>query len=192
MPQRSRLLQLWECRTLWLVSNHSNRFKKVGVQLLLLCAAALLFEGYFRYLHPLSKELTNFVFILEMSNERWDYLEEEHLGDALGEVMGKELVPTRKGATNESVEPEDDRPPYDRIRDAYHVVTNEDGFRDRSFPKHKAPGVQRILLVGDSISYGKGLTPKQRYADQLQSNAPSHVEILNLSYPACGTVCMVA
>jgi hypothetical protein len=151
-----------------------------------------LLEGYFRHLHTPSVDLVRFVFIHEMSNERWDYLMEEHLGEDMLKVIGSEMVPGREGSADAVIEPEKDRPPYDRIRKSYRVAHNPDGFRDRPFIREKAAPMQRIVILGDSISYGKGLTPKQRYGDLLQAQAPKHVQIDNLSYPACGTVCMVA
>lgn len=43
-------------------------------------------------------------------------------------------------------------------------------------------------MLGDSISYGKGLTRAERFTERLAAAHPG-LEIYNLAYPACGTVC---
>jgi len=43
------------------------------------------------------------------------------------------------------------------ITDEYHIVTNKDGFRDRNFTVEKPEDVTRILVIGDSITFGYGI-----------------------------------
>lgn len=131
---------------------------------------------------------TRFLFLHQMSLERWDYLLENGEEDAPVEAMAFDSVPSRERNKTWIEKPEDDRPPYDRIRNNFEVRTNAQGFRDRPFGP-KRPGTRRILVLGDSISFGKGVAVEERFSSLVAAHAPAHVEILNLAYPACGTTC---
>ncbi len=130
---------------------------------------------------------TRFLFLHQMSLERWDYLLESGEEAAPVEGMAFDFAPTREKNRRWVEEPEDDRPPYDRIRNSFEIVTNSDGFRDRPFTAQKKPGVKRVMVLGDSISYGKGVALPERFTSLLGPRP--HIEIQNLAYPACGTSC---
>ena len=65
------------------------------------------------------------------------------------------------------------------------ITYNKDGFRDRELvPKQK--GVYRVMVIGDSFTFGVGIQTQQRYSDQLEALLRTHypaqsIEVLNLS-----------
>jgi lysophospholipase L1-like esterase len=70
------------------------------------------------------------------------------------------------------------------------VQLNGAGFRDREWPEQKAPGVFRIVVMGDSITWGHGVNQAERYSDLLlallqRKGLP--VEVLNLAVSGYGT-----
>jgi hypothetical protein len=67
---------------------------------------------------------------------------------------------------------------------------NSAGLRDRDFPRHKPPGVKRIVVLGDSIGFGfcndsSALPIEQTFAKRLEMllNESEHqkVEVINFS-----------
>lgn len=167
-----------------------GRLKRWAIRLGIVVAILALVEGYFRYVHSPSEGLTRFVFLHEMSRERWDYLE-EHRDELLLDSERKEKPGVRHANHEYTEEPEGDRPPWDRVAHAYHVKTNGHGFRDVPFVADKAPSRTRILVLGDSLAFGKGQPVEARFTDILRGRAPEHVEILNLADLGCGIECMV-
>ena len=82
--------------------------------------------------------------------------------------------------------------PEDRVR-------NSAGFRDYEYPEEKAPGVFRVLGVGDSFTYGGGIDfddawPKrlERYLAQYRAAPGRRFQVLNLGAPGTGTAQQVA
>ncbi len=144
-------------------------------------------ELLLRSLGTASPAFARFVFLQEMSNERWDYLLDQERETMLSSLQ-EERIPTRHPNEEFTEEPELDRPPYDRLGVEFHVKKNAHGFRDPPFRPTRAPGRRRVLLLGDSIAYGKGLEPSQRLGDVWAALEP-RLEVLNLAHPACGTVC---
>lgn len=64
------------------------------------------------------------------------------------------------------------------------VVNNSRGFREREFRAPKAPGTTRVMVLGDSLTWGPGLAPQQRYtavAEEILNAAlaPRRFEVLN-------------
>lgn len=49
------------------------------------------------------------------------------------------------------------------------VTTNSDGLRDRSVSRQSSPGVFRIAVIGDSITFGWGVPQEQTYPQQLEA-----------------------
>ncbi len=61
---------------------------------------------------------------------------------------------------------------------------NADGFRDRIYARPKPPGVFRILVLGDSLTFGYGVAQQQTYPKRmemlLEARLGQNVEVLNL------------
>ncbi len=68
-----------------------------------------------------------------------------------------------------------------------HVQTNGDGFRERSFSMTKPAGTYRIVVLGDSFTFGNGLEANERYSDRLQAWLPPGYEVLNFGAPGANT-----
>jgi lysophospholipase L1-like esterase len=68
-------------------------------------------------------------------------------------------------------------PPFNHIR----IVTNADGLRDVAHAHAKVPGVTRILGLGDSVTFGAGVSFEDTYLAQLEGRlraAGKNVEII--------------
>lgn len=68
------------------------------------------------------------------------------------------------------------------------VVNNKYGFRERDFDAPKPKGACRIMVLGDSFTWGAGLSVRERYTnvleDQLKSKYPqANIEVLNFGMP---------
>src|ERR1041385_2285125 len=50
----------------------------------------------------------------------------------------------------------------------YPVVKNHFGFREREFKTPKPPNTFRIMVLGDSLTWGVGIAPEQRYTYLLE------------------------
>ena len=46
---------------------------------------------------------------------------------------------------------------------------NDDGFRDRDYPRERRPGTFRILVLGDSVAYGTGVQLQETLAKQMEA-----------------------
>ena len=72
-----------------------------------------------------------------------------------------------------------------------HVVYNSDFFRDRNFDVNKKPGVARIGVLGDSITFGGGIeNVNDRFSNILEKKlraANFSVEVYNLGKPGYDT-----
>lgn len=71
------------------------------------------------------------------------------------------------------------------------------GFRDREHAEAKAPGVYRILVVGDSFTYGMGIDrPDERVGERLERELPARigrpVEVVNAGLPFTHTLQHIA
>lgn len=69
----------------------------------------------------------------------------------------------------------------------YRVEINEAGFRDPERHLEAAPGVRRIALLGDSVSWGWGVDNGERFSDLLERDLGPDVEVLNFAVPGYGT-----
>lgn len=83
--------------------------------------------------------------------------------------------------------PELFRPPFDRVPESYLVRTNPDGFRERKFPKHSRQ--KSIVILGDSVGFGKGVPVEERFSSIIQQQIPN-TPIYNLSLLGCTADCM--
>lgn len=62
------------------------------------------------------------------------------------------------------------------------VVNNRYGFRERDFIVPKPDGLRRIMVIGDSLTWGAGLRPEERYTAVMERELPG-VEVLNFGAP---------
>ena len=75
-----------------------------------------------------------------------------------------------------------------RVRlEPFRVAINADGFRDRAFSREKPAGTKRIVVVGDSITFGEGVEADATYAKvlerRLNENGTDPFEVLNMGVP---------
>ena len=73
------------------------------------------------------------------------------------------------------------------------VSLNPLGFRDRNHPLQAAPGTRRVLILGDSLAYGWGITnPQDRFGEQLAATLTNRTqqpwEAINGSHPGTHTL----
>jgi lysophospholipase L1-like esterase len=62
------------------------------------------------------------------------------------------------------------------------VRTNSDGLRDRDFGATPQPGVTRIMMLGDSLTFGWGVPEEKTYSKRLEgmlARAGHRVEVIN-------------
>jgi lysophospholipase L1-like esterase len=139
-------------------------------------------EGWFRVVEPTDAQLGYYV-ACEMNLARWSFL----AGRRADLVLEPDVAHL---ATNQDLQklPEPGRPAFDRIGVAYRVRTNGLGFREREFPPPD-PGRPRVLVLGDSITFGKGVEEAERMTNVLQRVLPDRV-VLNLGVEGCTTRCM--
>ena len=62
------------------------------------------------------------------------------------------------------------------------VALNSLGFRDREFGP-KPQGSYRIVIVGDSFTFGNGVEAPDRFSNQLQQYLGTHYDVLNMGRP---------
>lgn len=70
------------------------------------------------------------------------------------------------------------------------IVVNSRGLRDREIPLAKAPDTRRILVLGDSFTYGSGVAGDETYPRRLESlltNRGWRVEVINAGVSGYGT-----
>jgi lysophospholipase L1-like esterase len=135
-------------------------------------------EGYLRWLHQPSEDVTRFLFHTSLNVSRWEFLDHER--DRLVVDMVLDL-----DVDEDFVEhPEEGRPAFDRVERPFHVRSNGLGYRDRAFDEHKAEGWRRILVLGDSVAWGKGVDEQHRFSNLLAAAAPPQLDVYNLAY--CG------
>ncbi|MFC1976629.1 hypothetical protein ACFLXQ_09535, partial [Chloroflexota bacterium] len=73
------------------------------------------------------------------------------------------------------------------------VVNNRFGFRDRNFDVPKPANVCRIMVLGDSFTWGSGLTPEERYTNLVETHlnqtfSDKEFEVVNFAEPGWPTV----
>ena len=76
---------------------------------------------------------------------------------------------------------------YDQGLAPVHVHTNDRGYRTPPFADAKAPGVVRIVCLGDSSTFGmqveESATYPRQLAARLEEAAPGRFEVINLGVP---------
>ena len=81
---------------------------------------------------------------------------------------------------------------YRNITWGHSVTTNRLGFRERDFEIPKPPGRYRVMVLGDSFTWGSGLALQERYTErveqQLEQQFPAQqIEVLNFGQPSTPT-----
>lgn len=72
--------------------------------------------------------------------------------------------------------------------DTEQLGTNSEGWRGRTeHSQPKPPGVRRLLLVGDSYTFGAGVADEEAFAHVLGELLGSEWEVVNISAPGWGT-----
>ncbi|HMB69488.1 MAG TPA: GDSL-type esterase/lipase family protein, partial [bacterium] len=75
------------------------------------------------------------------------------------------------------------------------VRINSAGFRDREYPLEKPEGTRRLLVLGDSITFGNSLRREERFSEILEERYREDgepVEVLNLGVAGYDTVQEIA
>jgi lysophospholipase L1-like esterase len=67
------------------------------------------------------------------------------------------------------------------------VRINGQGLRGGPVPVDKKPGIRRILMLGDSNTFGYGVEEEERFSDLLEGRLPRNHEVLNLGVFGYGT-----
>jgi hypothetical protein len=102
----------------------------------------------------------------------------ENLGSVIrfDETLGWSLRPR---ATSRSVD-------YQRNLD-YLIRINSLGMREREIARGKPTGRRRVLLLGDSVTFGTGVNAGWRFSDFMQRALTDDVEVVNAGVPGWGT-----
>ncbi len=76
-----------------------------------------------------------------------------------------------------------------------NIRVNRFGFRERNFEQEKPADVYRITVIGDSLTFGKGIREEDRFSDLLQQrlnanriHADISYEVLNFGRPGANTL----
>lgn len=76
-----------------------------------------------------------------------------------------------------------------------YVRINSAGFRDDEYELEKPPGTERIVVLGDSISFAIGLRSEERFSELLEADlaqGEAAVEVLNLGVSGYDTLQEIA
>ena len=85
-------------------------------------------------------------------------------------------------------------PPAARERTRWHVATNSRGFRTPEFEMQPAPGAIRVVVLGDSSTFGWGVEESETFPAQLRTALAARlgrpldqVEVIGLGVPGYST-----
>jgi len=149
--------------------------------LILFCST----EGYFRWIYKPSLPEVRSLFHKKLSVARLTFINANQDRLQLDDWR-KQTHPNE----DRLVPAEPDRPPFDRIHVPYRIKTNARGYRERPLPGAPADGVSRILLLGDSVSFGKGVDRDARFSNLVEAEGGGKIEVYNLGIPSCTSTCM--
>lgn len=68
-----------------------------------------------------------------------------------------------------------------------NVKINSKGVRDAEYEYSKGSGTFRILVFGDSMTWGYGVEAEERYTNVLENKLDNNVEVINMGVPGYGT-----
>lgn len=69
----------------------------------------------------------------------------------------------------------------------YRVTINSEGNRGPEHALEKAPGVTRVLVLGDSTAWGWGVDDAEVWCELVDARLGGEVEVINLAVPGYGT-----
>ncbi|MBU0758012.1 MAG: SGNH/GDSL hydrolase family protein [Nanoarchaeota archaeon] len=73
-----------------------------------------------------------------------------------------------------------------------NITTNSYGLRDREYSIRKNPDIIRILCLGDSVTFGQGVSLEHSFPKKLEQlfneSGKMKIEVLNFAVPGTGTV----
>lgn len=130
---------------------------------------------------PVDADLARFSFFVELKVSRWAYLRDQWVDHQMDAVLARR----KPGDWLEL--PEARRPPFDQVPLPYPVDNNAQGYRDDAWVH--TGGAQRVLLLGDSVSFGKGVEVQDRYADLIERERPG-VDVRVAALQGCRADCM--
>lgn len=70
---------------------------------------------------------------------------------------------------------------------AYHVAINSKGLRDREHEFEKPEGISRVVVLGDSITFGYGGVERSELFTEILEERLADVEFINLGVPGFST-----
>jgi hypothetical protein len=104
-------------------------------------------------------------------------------------TLGKEIYRTSK----DPILRYELKPDLKAMYEGVYVITNSDGFRGRSYPIPKPAHVYRILLLGDSVAFGRHLSNEDMLSSRLEGllkrECPAtEFEVLNMGVEGYNTI----
>jgi len=159
--------------------------KKVFFSLVVFVGFILLLVGLelgLRALPP-SQSFARLLFFNQFKISRWAFLTQRK--HQLNVEWVLDVIAQRNADYYE--QPEPNRPAFDRVPRAYHIKTNKSGFRDQRFPIRSLR--KSVLLIGDSVGFGKGVAENERFLSVLAQKFP-RTPFYNLALQGCTADCM--
>ena len=77
---------------------------------------------------------------------------------------------------------------YKRREFEYAVKINSYGMRYRNFPKDRNPGIYRVTVLGDSYTWGIGVSDAERFTEKVEDLARHKIEMLNFGVAGYGPI----
>ena len=77
---------------------------------------------------------------------------------------------------------------YKRREFEYAVKINSYGMRYRNFPKDRNPGIYRVAVLGDSYTWGIGVSDAERFTEKVEDLARHRIEMLNFGVAGYGPI----
>lgn len=130
---------------------------------------------------PVDRDFAQFLFFTEFKVDRWRYL------SANWSIHQLDVVMENPSYDHYMEPPEPNRPPFDHVPYAFEVKTNKLGFRDHDF--ERIAGKKQIMVLGDSVAFGKGVAFEERFSTLLGKEVDD-VQVMNLGLQGCTAECM--
>ena len=119
---------------------------------------------------------------------------------ALGEVVLRSIAP-KSDADPVGVKLEGSarlwglKPNHRARKTGVIVQTNSLGFRENEYPLQRRPGVRRIVVLGDSFTFGNGVEFEQTFSKRLEARlnrSAERYEVINFGVPGYNTTLELA